>query len=134
MIQNNSWLKVTDNTGANFARCVRVYRKGKQNAGYLGDLILVVPKEITMISKRKIKLKAGSLYKAIIVRTKLKSIRQNGFWRSYADNATVLFGNAAGFSGKSGLNLLAKRIYGAVSYELRRKGHSKLVSLARRVT
>lgn len=134
MIQNNSWLKVADNTGASFARCVKVYRKGTQNRGYIGDLVLVVPKEITMITKRKIKLKAGSLYKAIIVRTKLKTLRKNGFWRSYSNNSVVLFNNAAGFSGKAGLNLLAKRIYGAVSYELRRKGHSKLVSLARRVT
>ena len=134
MIQNNTWLKVADNTGANFARCVKVYGKGSNNRASIGDLVLVVPKEITMITKRKIKLKAGSLYKAVIIRTKLKSLRKNGFWRSYSNNALVLFNNPPGAVGRGGLNLMAKRIYGPVSYELRRKGHAKLVSLARRIT
>jgi large subunit ribosomal protein L14 len=128
MIVIGTFLKVTDNSGARFAQCIKVYGSNNMRFAKAGAIILVtikraIPKEkqINKINKRK-KIIKGSIYRAVIVRTRRQIRRDNGDSISFKDNAVVLL--------KDKENLLCTRVFGPVSFELRRLGFSKVISLS----
>lgn len=117
MIQQESRLVVTDNSGAREALCIRVLGGTKRRYASVGDVIVVAIKNVIPSSD----IKKGAVTKAIIVRTKKEIRRADGSYIRFDDNACVLL-NAAG-------DIRGSRIFGPVARELRTT-NMKIVSLA----
>jgi large subunit ribosomal protein L14 len=117
MIQQESRLTVTDNSGAKEVLCIRVLGGTKRRYASVGDIIVVSVKSAIPSSD----IKKGSVTKAIIVRTKKEIRRADGSYIRFDDNACVLL-NSAG-------ELRGSRIFGPVARELRAT-NMKIVSLA----
>ena len=118
MIQQESYLKVADNTGAKEIKCIRVLGGSTRKFGNIGDVIVA--------SVRKAQpggtVKKGEVVKAVIVRS-AKGVRRNdGTYVRFDDNAAVLI--------KDDKNPRGTRIFGPVSRELRDKDYMKILSLA----
>lgn len=118
MIQQESRLKVADNSGAKEVLCIRVLGGTKRRYASVGDQIVVTVKE----SSPSGNVKKGTVAKAVVVRTKKEVRRQDGSYIRFDDNAVVLL-NAAG-------EMRGTRIFGPVARELRDKQFMKIVSLA----
>jgi large subunit ribosomal protein L14 len=118
MIQQESRLKVADNSGAKEVLCIRVLGNSGQKYAYVGDQIVVSIKDAIPAGG----VKKGTVVKAVIVRTKNKLRRKDGSYISFDENAVVLLNNAGDPRGT--------RIFGPVARELRDKGYMKIVSLA----
>lgn len=118
MLQQESRLKVADNTGAREALVIRVLGGTKRRYASVGDKIVVSIKEATPTSNAK----KGTVSKAIVVRTKKEVRRKDGSYIRFDDNACVLL-NAQG-------EMRGTRVFGPVARELRDKNHMKIVSLA----
>jgi large subunit ribosomal protein L14 len=117
MIQQESRLTVTDNSGAKEALCIRVLGGTGRRYASVGDVIVVAIKSTIPSSD----IKKGTVSKAIIVRTKKEIRRVDGSYIRFDDNACVLLNNAG--------ELRASRIFGPVARELRAT-NMKIVSLA----
>jgi large subunit ribosomal protein L14 len=117
MIQQESRLTVTDNSGAKEALCIRVLGGTKRRYASVGDVIVVAIKSVIPSSD----IKKGAVSKAIIVRTKKEIRRPDGSYIRFDDNACVLLNNAG--------ELRGSRIFGPVARELRAT-NMKIVSLA----
>ena len=117
MIQQESRLNVTDNSGAKEALCIRVLGGTGRRYASVGDVIVVAIKSVIPSSD----IKKGAVTKAIIVRTKKEIRRADGSYIRFDDNACVLLNNAG--------ELRASRIFGPVARELRAT-NMKIVSLA----
>ena len=117
MIQQESRLVVTDNSGAKEALCIRVLGGTRKRYASVGDVIVVAIKSVIPSSD----VKKGAVSKAIIVRTKKEIRRQDGSYIRFDDNACVLL-NAGG-------DIRGSRIFGPVARELR-AANMKIVSLA----
>ena len=118
MIQQESRLRVADNSGAKEVLCIRVLGNSGQKYAYVGDQIVVSIKDAIPAGG----VKKGTVVKAVIVRTKNKLRRKDGSYISFDENAVVLLNNAGDPRGT--------RIFGPVARELRDKGYMKIVSLA----
>lgn len=118
MLQQESRLKVADNTGAKEALVIRVLGGTKRRYASVGDKIVVSIKEATPTGNAK----KGTVSKAIVVRTKKEVRRKDGSYIRFDDNACVLL-NAQG-------EMRGTRVFGPVARELRDKNHMKIVSLA----
>ena len=118
MIQQESYLKVADNTGAKEIKAIRVLGGSKRKFGNIGDVIVA--------SVRKAQpggtVKKGEVVKAVIVRTKRGVRRADGSYVRFDDNAAVLI--------KDDKNPKGTRIFGPVARELRDKDYMKILSLA----
>ena len=117
MIQQESRLKVADNSGAKEALCIRVLGGTGRRYASVGDIIVVSVKSTIPSSD----VKKGTVSKAIIVRTKKEVRRADGSYIRFDDNACVLL-NGSG-------DLRGSRIFGPVARELR-NANMKIVSLA----
>lgn len=117
MIQQESRLVVTDNSGARECLCIRVLGGTRRRYASVGDVIVVAIKNVIPSSD----IKKGAVTKAIIVRTKKEIRRPDGSYIRFDDNACVLL-NAAG-------DIRGSRIFGPVARELRAT-NMKIVSLA----
>ena len=117
MIQQDSRLNVTDNSGAKEALCIRVLGGTRRRYASVGDIIVVAIKSVIPSSD----IKKGAVTRAIIVRTKKEIRRADGSYIRFDDNACVLLNNAG--------ELRASRIFGPVARELRAT-NIKIVSLA----
>lgn len=117
MIQQESRLVVTDNSGAREALCIRVLGGTRRRYASVGDIIVVAIKNVIPSSD----IKKGAVTKAIVVRTKKEVRRADGSYIRFDDNACVLL-NAAG-------EIRGSRIFGPVARELRAT-NMKIVSLA----
>ena len=118
MIQQESYLKVADNTGAKEIKCIRVLGGSTRKFGNIGDVIVA--------SVRKAQpggtVKKGEVVKAVIVRS-AKGIRRNdGTYVRFDENAAVLI--------KDDNSPRGTRIFGPVARELRDSGYMKICSLA----
>ena len=118
MIQQESRLTVTDNSGAREALCIRVLGGTRRRYASVGDIIVVAIKNVIPSSD----IKKGAVTKAMIVRTKKEVRRADGSYIRFDDNACVLL-NAAG-------EMRGTRVFGPVARELREKQFMKIVSLA----
>ena len=118
MIQQESYLKVADNTGAKEIKCIRVLGGSKRKYGNIGDVIVAsVPK-----STPGGQVKKGEVVKAVIVRSAKGVRRADGTYVRFDDNAAVLI--------KDDKNPRGTRIFGPVARELRDKDYMKILSLA----
>jgi large subunit ribosomal protein L14 len=118
MIQQESRCKVTDNSGAKEALCIRVLGGTKKRYASIGDKIVVSVKKAIPAGN----IKKGVVTKAVVVRTAKEVRRADGSYIRFDDNAIVLL-NAAG-------EMRGTRIFGPVARELREKDFMKIVSLA----
>ena len=118
MIQQESYLKVADNTGAKEIKCIRVLGGSTRKFGNIGDVIVA--------SVRKAQpggtVKKGEVVKAVIVRSDKGVRRNDGTYVRFDDNAAVLI--------KDDKNPRGTRIFGPVARELRDKDYMKILSLA----
>ena len=118
MIQQESYLKVADNTGAKEIKTIRVLGGSKRKFGNIGDVIVA--------SVRKAQpggtVKKGEVVKAVIVRTAKGVRRPDGSYVRFDENAAVLI--------KDDKNPRGTRIFGPVARELRDKDYMKILSLA----
>ena len=117
MIQQESYLKVADNTGAKEIKCIRVLGGSKRKFGNIGDVIVASVRKSTPGGT----VKKGEVVKAVIVRS-AKGVRRNdGTYVRFDDNAAVLI--------KDDKNPRGTRIFGPVARELRDKDYMKILSL-----
>ena len=118
MIQQETFLKVADNTGAKEIKCIRVLGGSKRKFGNIGDVIVASVRK----SAPGGTVKKGEVVKAVIVRS-AKGIRRNdGTYVRFDDNASVLI--------KDDKNPRGTRIFGPVARELRDNDYMKILSLA----
>ena len=118
MIQQESRLKVADNSGAKEFLCIIVLGGSKRRFASIGDTIVVTVKDAMPAGN----IKKGTVTKAVVVRTKKEVRRPDGSYIRFDDNACVLL-NPTG-------EIRGTRIFGPVSRELRDKQYMKIVSLA----
>ena len=118
MIQQESRLKVADNSGAKEVLCIRVLGGSKRRYASIGDLIVVTVKEATPSGG----MKKGTVSRAVVVRTKKEIRRKDGSYIRFDDNAVVLLTAADEPRGT--------RIFGPVARELRDRDYMRIVSLA----
>lgn len=117
MIQQESRLKVADNSGAKEVLCIKVLGGSKRRYASIGDTIVVTVKEASPGGIKK-----GSVSQAVIVRTKKEIRRKDGSYIRFDDNAVVLLSSAGEPRGT--------RIFGPVARELRDKDFMRIISLA----
>ena len=118
MIQQESFLKVADNTGAKEIKCIRVLGGSSRKYGNIGDVIVASVRKATPGGT----VKKGEVVKAVIVRS-AKGVRRNdGTYVRFDENAAVLI--------KGDKNPRGTRIFGPVARELRDKDYMKILSLA----
>ena len=118
MVQQESRLKVADNTGAKEVLCIRVLGGTRRRYASLGDKIVVAVKSAMPAGS----VKKGQVATAVVVRTKKEVRRQDGSYIRFDDNACVLLETAGQMKGT--------RVFGPVARELRDKQFMKIVSLA----
>jgi len=118
MIQAETRLKVADNSGARQVLCIKVLGGSKRRYARVGDVIVVTVKEAIPNGA----VKKGDVVKAVVVRCKKESRRDDGSYIKFDDNAAVIIDNAG--------NPRGTRIFGPVARELRDKRYMKIVSLA----
>jgi len=118
MIQNESYLKVADNTGAKEIHTIRVLGGSKRKYGNIGDIIVASVRKAAPGGT----VKKGDVVKAVIVRTKRGVRREDGTYVRFDENAAVII--------KEDKNPKGTRIFGPVARELRDKEFMKILSLA----
>lgn len=118
MVQQESRLKVADNTGAKEVLTIRVLGGTRRRYASIGDKIVVTVKEATPNSG----VKKGTVSTAVVVRTRKEVRRPDGSYIRFDDNACVLLDPAGEMRGT--------RVFGPVARELREKKFMKIVSLA----
>ena len=118
MIQQQSRLKVADNTGAKELMCIRVLGGSYRKWGNIGDVIVASVKKAAPNSA----VKKGDVVKAVIVRSKRGLRREDGSYIRFDENAAVLI--------KDDKTPRGTRIFGPIARELRDDGYMKILSLA----
>lgn len=119
MIQQESRLKVADNSGARELLVIQVTGGSRRKYGAVGDIVVATVKKATPNSQ----VKKSTVVRAVIVRTSKEFRRDDGSYIRFDDNAAVLL------NGDTQLPL-GTRIFGPVARELREKGFSRILSLA----
>ena len=118
MIQEESYLKVADNTGAKEIKTIRVLGGSKRKFGNIGDVVVASVRKAAPGGQ----VKKGEVVKAVIVRSSRGVRRADGSYVRFDDNAAVLI--------KDDKNPRGTRIFGPVARELRDKDYMKILSLA----
>ena len=118
MIQQESFLKVADNTGAKEIKCIRVLGGSGRKYGNIGDIIVASVRKAAPGGQ----VKKGEVGKAVIVRSAKGVRREDGTYVRFDENAAVLI--------KDDKNPSGTRIFGPVARELREKDFLKILSLA----
>ena len=118
MIQNETRLKVADNTGAREILCIRVQGGSRRRYAGIGDVITATVKQANPQGT----VKKGEVVKAVVVRTKKEFGREDGTYIAFDENAAVII--------DAQNNPRGTRIFGPVARELRERNFMKIVSLA----
>lgn len=118
MLQQESRIKITDNSGAKEALIIRVLGGTRRRFAHVGDIVVVTIKDANPGGNVKKK----TVQKAVIVRTRNQIKRKDGSTIRFDDNAAVIIGEDK--------NPKATRIFGPVPRELRDQGYAKIISLA----
>lgn len=118
MIQQESYLRVADNTGAKEIKTIRVLGGSKRKYGNIGDVIVASVRKANPGGQ----VKKGEVVRAVIVRSKRGVRRADGSYVRFDDNAAVLI--------REDKNPRGTRIFGPVARELREKDYMKILSLA----
>ena len=118
MIQQETIVKIADNSGAKEALCIRVLGGSSRRYAAIGDIIIVAIKDALPNGT----VKKGDVAKAVVVRTAKEIRRKDGSYIRFDDNAVVILNASDEPRGT--------RIFGPVARELRDKGYMKIISLA----
>ncbi len=118
MIQQESRLKVADNSGAKSILCIRVLGGTGRRYAHVGDIIVASVKDANPAGN----IKRKSVVKAVVVRTTNPIKRKDGSTIRFDENAAVIIGDDK--------NPKATRVFGPVPRELRDRGYMKIISLA----
>ena len=118
MIQQQTLLKVADNTGAKELMCIRVLGGSRRKYANVGDVVVASVKKATPGGV----VKKGDVVKAVVVRTASGLRREDGTYIRFDENAAVII--------KEDKNPRGTRIFGPVARELREKDYTKILSLA----
>lgn len=121
MIQQQSRLKVADNSGARELMVIRVLGGSKVKTGNIGDIVVGTVKKATPGST----VERGKVVKAVVVRSKFGLRRDDGSYIRFDDNACVII--------KDDKSPVGTRVFGPVARELREQDYMKIVSLAKEV-
>jgi large subunit ribosomal protein L14 len=119
MIQNETRLRVADNTGAREILCIRVRGGSRRRYAFVGDTIVATVKSASPQGS----VKKGDVVTAVVVRTKKPYGRDDGTYIGFDENAAVIIDAASG-------NPRGTRIFGPVARELRERNFMRIVSLA----
>jgi large subunit ribosomal protein L14 len=119
MIQQESRLRVADNTGAREILVIRVLGGSRRRYGGVGDMVVATVKQATP----RAQVAKGDIVRAVIVRTSKEYRRDDGSTIRFDDNAAVILDGAS-------YNPKGTRIFGPVARELREKGFMRIISLA----
>ncbi|OIO18842.1 MAG: 50S ribosomal protein L14 [Candidatus Magasanikbacteria bacterium CG_4_9_14_0_2_um_filter_41_10] len=119
MIQDESMLKVADNSGAKKLKVIRVLGGYKKRYGHVGDIVTCAVKE----AAPRAAIKKGDVVHAVLVRQRKEMRRKDGTYIRFDENAAVVVD-------KKNKEPKGTRIFGPVARELRAKGFQKIVSLA----
>ena len=119
MIQNETRLKVADNTGAREILCIRIKGGHRRRYAGVGDIIVCTVKQAIPHGS----VKKGEVVTAVVVRTKKEFGREDGTYIAFDENAAVLIDPANN-------NPRGTRIFGPVARELRDRNFMKIISLA----
>jgi large subunit ribosomal protein L14 len=119
MIQQESRLKVADNSGAKEILCIQVIGGSRRRYARVGDIITATVKQAAPQGA----VKKGDVVKAVVVRTTKELGRADGSYIRFDDNAAVILEN-------EGTGPRGTRIFGPIARELREKGFMRIVSLA----
>lgn len=122
MIQQQTVLKVIDNSGAKTVKCIKVLGGFRKKIASLGDMIVVSIQKLRNRAKRASKVKKKEVCKALIVRTKAVHVKKTGIFLRFNENAVILIN-------KQG-NPIGTRIIGPISKAFKKKTSQKLISLA----
>lgn len=118
MIQQETMLKVADNSGAKLVKCIKVLGGTRSRYASVGDIITVAVKQALPNQS----IKKGNVLKGVIVRVSKAYRRKDGSYIKFDDNALVIIDNNN--------NPRGTRVFGPVARELREKDFMKIVSLA----
>jgi large subunit ribosomal protein L14 len=118
MIQQETIVKIADNSGAKKALVIRVLGGSKRRYARIGDIVVVAVKDALPDGT----VKKGDVAKAVVVRTRKEQRRKDGSYIRFDENAAVIINDAG--------EPRATRIFGPVARELREKRYMKIVSLA----
>ncbi|MFY9264581.1 MAG: 50S ribosomal protein L14 [Solirubrobacterales bacterium] len=118
MIQNETRLKVADNTGAREILCIRVRGGSQRRYAHIGDTIVATVKSAAPNGA----VKKGEVVRAVVVRTKKQLGREDGTYIAFDENAAVIVDQQN--------NPRGTRIFGPVARELREANFMKIISLA----
>jgi len=122
MIQQQTLLKVADNSGAKIAKCIKVLGGFKRKFAHLGNMIVVSVFQLRNKSKTNSKVKKGDICKALIIRTKTKTKRKDGSLVFFKNHCVSLIN-------KQG-NPIATRILGPIPKSLKKKKLMKFTSIS----
>ena len=122
MIQQQTTLKVTDNSGAKTVKCIKVLNGFNRRSSVLGDTIIVSIQKLRNKARLTSKVQKGEVHKAVIIRTKNKTIRKDG---------TVIFfqSNAVSLINKQG-KPIASRIIGPIPKIIKKRKKLKFATLS----
>ena len=118
MIQQETRLKVADNSGAKEVLCFKVLGGSRRRYASIGDIVVVSVKKAIPGSV----VKKGDVTQAVVVRTRKEIRRKDGTYIRFDDNAAVLLTETG--------ELRGTRIFGPVARELRKAGYMKIISMA----
>lgn len=123
MIQQQTILKVSDNSGAKTVKCIKVLGGFKKKYAKIGYTIVVSVQKLRKKSKKNSKVKKGEVYKALVIRTKVHSKRKKDGTISYFNDNAVALLNKQG-------NPIATRIVGPIPKLLKNKKFEKFISIS----
>ena len=119
MIQTETLLKVADNSGAKLIKCIKVLGGTRRRYASLGDIIVAAVK----VAEPRRPVKKHDVVKAVIVRQRKEFRRIDGSYIRFDDNAAIVL--------DSGKNPKGGRVFGPIARELKEKGFSKIINLAK---
>ncbi|MDR2557338.1 MAG: 50S ribosomal protein L14 [Mycoplasmataceae bacterium] len=121
MLQVQTMMNVTDNTGAKVAQIIKIPKASKPHYAHIGDIVKVAIKDATPTATCK----KGTMALAVIVRSRHGVHRGNGIKLTFSDNACILV--------KEDKSPIGTRVFGPVAREVKEKGFNKIASLAAEV-
>lgn len=122
MIQQQTILKVSDNSGAKTVKCIKVLGGFKKKYAVIGDIIVVSIQKLRNKARNTAKVKKKEVHRALVIRTKTKLKKKDGFSLSFSENSVVLIN-------KQG-NPIGTRIVGPLPQILKKKKLQKFISIS----
>lgn len=119
MIHIQTKLKINDNSGIKLGQCIKIY---KRKVGKIGDKILISAKKLKLNQKKKIKIRKGDLFKALIVHTNYQKKSTIGNIIKFDKNCIIILNNTD--------KPLGTRIFGPITSEFRKQKNFKILSLS----